>query len=123
MITTKPITIYELFRRGEIIAISIDRRGFLADRIRTSHRIRNSKGQLKAVYSIRAKTVIAGVVCGELVDWSGGHGKRRQWKLHYECPQCHQRNWEDSCSEDRSPYMSWSVCRCMEYWLIEFKSQ
>ena len=74
MITTKPITIYELFRRGELIAISIDRRGFLAHRIRTSHRIRNSKGQLKAVYSIRAKTVIAGVVCGAAAMEKGGNG-------------------------------------------------
>lgn len=105
------VNVFHLVRDGEPIAYALTEEALGAHRTAKGSNIR-----------IECESAVAGVVEGEVLDWSKHGGHSFNPKLHWTCPQCDQQWWEDFVGEVDNPYFAGSGCACVAWWLVHWNA-
>lgn len=106
------VEVFTLMRRGRRIAFALSESALFG---KSRRRTRQN--------SIARELQDVGLVRGEVFDWSKRGGHSFNAKLHWTCPQCGQRWWEDFFGTEDNPYFAGSGCRCVRSWLVQWNAE
>ena len=104
------VEVFHLLRDGQPLAFALSEADVRDRMLKTRSRL-----------EIVRRSESAGVVTGEVWDWSKHGGNSFNPKLHWHCPLCGQQWWEDFVGDVANPYFAGSGCRCVSWWLVEWK--
>jgi hypothetical protein len=110
-LTLATVEVFHLMRDGQPVAFALSEAALRDEVPKNDQRVQ-----------LVRKSESAGVVTGEVLDWSKHGGHPFNPKLHWTCPRCGQQWWEDFVGDVANPYFAGSGCPCVNWWLVHWEA-